>query len=71
MRHCRRKCVPRLALLTHPPVPNVGETLSKAYADGRMFFAGEATNDRPGATAHAALETGIRAAAQVAAALKD
>ena len=36
-----------------------------------MFFAGEATNDRPGATAHAAMETGIRAAKQVAAALNS
>ena len=36
-----------------------------------MFFAGEATNHRPGATAHAALETGIRAAQQVAQSLKE
>lgn len=49
----------------------LGDTLSKAYANERMFFAGEATNDRPGATAHAALETGLRAARQISAALKD
>ena len=30
-----------------------------------MFFAGEGTN-LPGATAHAAMESGVRAAAQVA-----
>jgi len=35
------------------------------YGNGNMFFAGEATN-LPGATAHAALESGIRAAGQVA-----
>ena len=35
-----------------------------------MFFAGEATNFLPGATAHSALETGLRAAAQVSSALK-
>lgn len=34
-------------------------------ADGRLFFAGEATN-MPGATAHAALESGVRAAKLVA-----
>ncbi len=34
-----------------------------------MFFAGEATNALPGATAHSALETGLRAADQVAASL--
>lgn len=50
---------------------HIGDTLSKAYAEGRLFFAGEATNDRPGATAHSALETGLRAAAQVSAALKQ
>lgn len=49
----------------------LGETLSKPWANNRLFFAGEATNDRPGATAHAALETGLRAAAHVAAALKE
>lgn len=49
----------------------LGDTLSKAYANERVFFAGEATNDRPGATAHAALETGLRAARQISAALKD
>ena len=32
-----------------------------------LFFAGEATNALAGATAHAALETGVRAAAEVAA----
>lgn len=35
-----------------------------------MFFAGEATNDLPGATAHAALETGLRAARLVSSALQ-
>jgi monoamine oxidase len=34
--------------------------------NGRIIFAGEATNDtRPGATAHSALETGVRAANEV------
>lgn len=48
----------------------IGEVLKKG--NGRhMFFAGEATNDRPGATAHAALETGLRAAGQVASALQQ
>jgi len=47
-----------------------GEILSKAFVQNRLFFAGEATNDRPGATAHAALETGIRAASLVSAALE-
>lgn len=35
------------------------------YGNGNIFFAGEATN-LPGATAHAALESGIRAAKQIA-----
>jgi monoamine oxidase/cytochrome b involved in lipid metabolism len=48
----------------------IGEVLKKGNGK-HMFFAGEATNDRPGATAHSALETGIRAAGQVAAALKQ
>lgn len=48
----------------------VGDVLAKAYAGNRMFFAGEATNDLPGATAHAALETGLRAARLVSSALK-
>jgi hypothetical protein len=36
-----------------------------------LFFCGEATNVGAGATAHAALESGMRAAAQVAEALRD
>jgi monoamine oxidase len=48
----------------------IGDILKQGYGK-HMFFAGEATNDRPGATAHAALETGFRAAKQVAAALKE
>jgi monoamine oxidase len=47
----------------------IGQVLKKGNGN-HMFFAGEATNHRPGATAHAALETGIRAADQVAAVLK-
>jgi hypothetical protein len=46
----------------------IGDVLKKGNGK-HMFFAGEATNDRPGATAHAALETGYRAANQVASAL--
>ena len=46
-----------------------GDILSKAFVQNRLFFAGEATNDRPGATAHAALETGVRAASLVSLAL--
>jgi monoamine oxidase len=47
----------------------IGEVLKKGNGK-HMFFAGEATNHRPAATAHAAMETGIRAAEQVAAALQ-
>ena len=47
------------------------DRLSKPYGESQnIFFAGEATN-LPGATAHAALESGIRAAQQVASHLKD
>ena len=44
----------------------LGDLLRKPYGAGRnIFFAGEATN-MPGATADAALESGVRAAEQVA-----
>jgi len=46
----------------------IGDILKKGNGK-HMFFAGEATNHLPGATAHAAMETGIRAAEQVATAL--
>jgi hypothetical protein len=43
-----------------------GKVLAQSVND-KLFFAGEATNsDRPGATAHSALETGARAALEVA-----
>lgn len=42
-----------------------GKVLATPIAD-KVFFAGEATSQGAGATAHAALGTGIRAAAQVA-----
>lgn len=48
---------------------NYGDILSQPCGP-KMFFAGESTNARPCATAHAALETGLRAADHVAAALK-
>mmetsp|Transcript_47483 Transcript_47483/g.82965 ORF Transcript_47483/g.82965 Transcript_47483/m.82965 type:complete len:386 (-) Transcript_47483:82-1239(-) len=54
--------------LVNKPI-NSGDILSKAFVQNRLFFAGEATNDRPGATAHAALETGVRAASLVSLAL--
>lgn len=41
------------------------DRLRLPYGNGNIFFAGEATN-LPGATAHAALESGVRAAGQVA-----
>lgn len=48
---------------------DAADNLRKAYGQGNMFFVGEATT-LPGATAHAALESGIRAAGQVATKLK-
>eukprot|EP01034_Spumella_vulgaris_P031927 gene31926-39445_t len=48
---------------------NAGDILSRPNGE-HMFFAGEATNFLPGATAHSALETGLRAAEQVGDALK-
>jgi monoamine oxidase len=47
----------------------IGDVLKKGNGN-HMFFAGEATNHRPGATAHAAMETGLRAADQVRDALR-
>ena len=47
----------------------IGEVLKKGNGE-HMFFAGEASNHRPGATAHAAMETGLRAAEQVHKALQ-
>ncbi len=45
---------------------NAGSVLAKSLGSGRIIFAGEGTNDkRPGATAHSALETGVRAADEV------
>ncbi len=45
---------------------NAGSVLARPLGNGRIIFAGEATNDtRPGATAHSALETGVRAANEV------
>jgi monoamine oxidase len=44
------------------------DRLRLPYGNSNIFFAGEATN-LPGATAHAALESGVRAAEQVAAVL--
>jgi monoamine oxidase len=58
-------CSPRV----HCPIHS-GDILSRPHGPS-MFFVGEATNDLPGATAHAALETGLRAAAQVHAALAE
>lgn len=48
----------------------VGERLSQPYGNNNIFFAGEATS-LPGATAHAALESGVRAADQVSRYLKE
>ncbi len=48
---------------------DAADNFRKAYGNGNLFFVGEATT-LPGATAHAALESGIRAAGQVAARLK-
>ena len=44
---------------------NLIDRMRLPYGNGNIFFAGEATN-LPGATAHAALESGLRAAKQVA-----
>lgn len=45
---------------------NPGFVLSQPLGEGRVIFAGEATNPiQPGATAHAAMESGIRAAKEV------
>lgn len=46
------------------------DRLSKPYGNNNIFFAGEATS-LPGATAHAALESGVRAASQVSSFLKE
>ncbi|RLN02222.1 hypothetical protein BBJ28_00000247 [Nothophytophthora sp. Chile5] len=57
--------------------PRVGQTDSAARdlaasVDGRVFFAGEATAfEQPGMSVHAAVDTGTRAAAQVARALQE
>ncbi|RYH30365.1 hypothetical protein EON65_05410 [archaeon] len=48
---------------------NSGDLIA-APVDNMLFFAGEAANLGPGATAHAALETGVRAASQVNQALR-
>jgi monoamine oxidase/cytochrome b involved in lipid metabolism len=45
-------------------IADAPDSLRSAYGNGNIFFAGEATT-LPGATAHAALESGVRAAAQV------
>ncbi len=37
----------------------------------KVFFAGEATNEGPGMTVHAAMQTGVRAASQVEVMLKN
>ena len=56
---------------SHPKVGNRHEDVEEIAkaVDGRIFFAGEATHTGAAMTVHAAMETGIRAAREVAGAL--